>query len=313
MVACAALVSPYNLGLTFARNMSLSSLNLAHKHILMLTDAEEMAIEKGTEPEYIPFPWEDVPGALRGGVINGVLDIVVLSTRGTLDAMARDTLPVWLSYKMRKDLRKSARRKLKYVFWERAIRVTKTALFSEATLFVAEWIVSSMLDCYRVFRKKKRSSKKIMVHMGVRIGIQFGRCCTLWMAVAVGNGVGSGFPKLQPLFMLACTNVASFVINMYYSSLSARIEDQLGFLRDDDHGDDGRPPSDVLDSPPTPPAPAPQQAQARASTSRGPRLPPRRLRHGGAVPSEPGTPQQTTGGEPRATDPPTPSTPPTDG
>ena len=151
-------------------------------------------------------------------------------------------------------------------------------------------------------------TKRVVMHMGLRVGLQTARCTCLWFLVSLGNGVGSSSPKLQPLFMLACSNLASFMVNMYFGALSARIENALLVSsekkKDDDDGDDdgSDPPSQATPSsstvaavsddygnvrrvqqlvdeyaPMVPPPPVPQQSFAHASgAARGPRLPPRR-------------------------------------
>ncbi len=63
LAAIQMIASPYSVGLTLVRNMSLSCLSVAHSHILLLTEAEERAIEKGVDAEDVPFPWEEVPKA----------------------------------------------------------------------------------------------------------------------------------------------------------------------------------------------------------------------------------------------------------
>eukprot|EP00890_Picochlorum_soloecismus_P000565 jgi/Picsp_1/1509/NSC_04987-R1_---NA--- len=322
------LTSPYSLGLTVARNVSLSTLNLAHRHILLLTEAEERAIELGKEPEDVPFPWGDVPKAIKAGMYNSVLDVTVLSTRGVLDALAQGKLPRWLSHKMCKDLRKSAQRKVaRYSVWTRWMKVAKTSLFSEATLFMAECSVSSLLDCGRILKRYNGAmSRKAVMHMGLRVGLQTARCTCLWLVVSLGNGVGSSSPKLQPLFMLACSNLASFLVNMYFGALSARIESALLVSSekvknkddDDDRDDDSSdPPAQATPSgaavaavsddygnvrrlqqlvdeyaPMVPPPPVPQQSFAHAiDVARGPRLPPRRRRNRQPTPPAAGGPQ----------------------
>lgn len=59
---------------------------------------------QGKEPEDVPFPWGDVPKAVKAGMYNSVLDVTVLSTRGVLDAVAQGRLPRWLSHKMCKGI-----------------------------------------------------------------------------------------------------------------------------------------------------------------------------------------------------------------
>lgn len=164
--------------------------------------------------------------------------------------------------------------------------MTKTALFSEATLFIAECLVSFSLDCIRVVKKGTMSIQRGYSYLSIRLGIQIARCTMLWLFVSLGNGIGSGSPKLQPLFMLGCANLSSMLVNMYFNAFSVRIEKRM--IDDSDKDEDGpdstqggsgtSTDSGILDSPPHPLPPAPQEARAQPGSSRGPRLPPRRTR-----------------------------------
>lgn len=222
MSAIRTIMSPYSMGLTVARNMSLACLNLAHRHILLLTEAEEKAIETGKEPDYIPFPWEDLPDALKHGGIHSGMDVAVLSVRGLLDLAAEGCFSRLTSTKMHTDLRRTAKDMLVgYSAWQRIPRVIKTSLFSEITLFASEWVVSCVLDVTRlVLSKKEHIQKRILI----KIGMHGARCSSLWLAVSLGNGMGSSSPKLQPLCMLACAHMCSFLVNSFYASMTARIE-----------------------------------------------------------------------------------------
>jgi len=251
--AIRTIMSPYNMGLTVARNMSLACLHLAHKHILLLTEAEEKAIETGREPEYIPFPWDDMPKAMRTGITNSGLDVAVLSIRGLLDLGATECFERSLSEKLTTDLRRTARNMLQdFSAWQRLKKVLVTSLFSEITLFTSEWLISCILDSARlIIGKKKKLRKRLLV----RYGMHGARCSSLWLAVSVGNGIGASTPKMQPLFMLLCTNVASFMINTFYASLISRIEDHLLFddSSDDEKKDQGKDEGDDSDEPESPP------------------------------------------------------------
>lgn len=237
MAAIRTITSPYMMGLTVARNMSLACLNLAHKHILLLTEAEERAIETGKEPDYIPFPWDDLPEALRNGGRHSGMDIAVLSVRGLLDWSAGKCFSQATSVKMHTDLRRTAKDMLKeYSPWQRVPRVIKTSLFSEMTLFASEWAFSCVLDVTRLLlNKRDRVVKRILI----KIGMHGARCSSLWVAVSLGNGIGSSSPKLQPLFMLACANMCSFLVNTFFASLTRRIEDTLDISGDDCDGKKG--------------------------------------------------------------------------
>lgn len=251
--AIRTIMSPYNMGLTVARNMSLACLHLAHKHILLLTEAEERAIETGKEPEYIPFPWDDMPKALRTGATNSGLDVAVLSIRGLLDWGAIECFEKSFSEKLTTDLRRTARNMLQdFSAWQRLKKVLVTSLFSEITLFASEWLISCVLDSARVMIGKKQNTWKRLI---VRYGMHGARCSSLWLAVSVGNGIGASTPKMQPLFMLLCTNIASFLVNTFYASLMSRVEDYMAFDDNTDgkKKDEGKDEGDDSDEPESPP------------------------------------------------------------
>ena len=236
LAAIQMIASPYSVGLTLVRNMSLSCLSVAHSHILLLTEAEERAIEKGVDAEDVPFPWEEVPKAVRRGVINSGLDMAVLSVRSMLDWSIKPSSGG--RHRMCVDLKRTAREVVcdsTSSFWERFVKVLGTGLLSEMTLFASEWIISCVLDSARILVRDSVGRKTARV--AVRCGMHGARCVSLWLAVCLGNGVGASAPRLQPVCMLACANVGSFLVNMFYSSLTARVEDAV-FRKDDDGSDD---------------------------------------------------------------------------
>ena len=228
MPAVRTLTSPYNVGFTVARNMSLACLGLVHKHIVLLTEAEERAIETNApEPEHVPFPWEELPVVLKRGAVNSCMDMTVLSTRGIIDWMAGDLLvpnrcSVETVVRMHTDMRRTSRALAPaYPMGQRFTRVVKTAVWSEITLYTSEWLVTSVLDTVRlVMEGKDRFVERLVLKMAVNGA----RCATLWLAVSVGNGVGASSPRMRPLMMLVGANAAALVVNMYWRRASVRIE-----------------------------------------------------------------------------------------
>jgi hypothetical protein len=239
LTAVKTLTSPYLMGFTVARNMSLACLSLAHKHIVLLTEEEEKAIETNTEPEYVPFPWDDLPEALKRGALNSCMEVTVLSIRGGIDWITGE---IWMGKKtdivvrMRTDMRRTSRALAPaYPLSQRFARVVKTALWSEISLYVSEWFVTSLLDTFRlIMAGKDRLFARIMIKMGMHGA----RCATLWLAVSAGNGVGASSPKLQPLCMLIGANAAALLVNSYYARLTRNIENST-FNGSDGSGDAG--------------------------------------------------------------------------
>lgn len=269
LAAIRMIASPYSVGLTLVRNMSLSCLGVAHGHILLLTEAEERAIEKGVAAEDVPFPWDEVPKAVRRGVINSGLDMAVLSVRSMLDWSIQPSSGG--RHRMCVDLKRTAREMIcdsSSSFWERFIKVLGTGLFSEMTLFASEWIISCALDCARILARDDVGRKTQRV--AVRCGMHGARCASLWLAVCLGNGVGASAPRLQPVCMLACANVSSFLVNMFYASLTARVEDAVFSKDDDGSGDDTGEEGQNDEQPYSPPAAA---SSSRDMSQYGPESP----------------------------------------
>lgn len=238
--AIRTLTSPYNVGFTVARNMALMCLGLVHKHIVLLTEAEEKAIETNApEPEHVPFPWEELPLVLKRGGLNSCMDMTVLSTRGVLDWMVGDLLlPSRCSaetvVRMHTDMRRTSRALAPaYPMAQRFTRVVKTAFWSEITLYLSEWLVTSVLEtAWLVIEGKDRFLERILL----RTVVNGARCASLWLAVSVGNGVGASSPRMRPLTMLVGANAAALVVNRYWRRASVRIEARAF---GDDGGDGG--------------------------------------------------------------------------
>lgn len=239
--AIRTLTSPYNMGFTVARNMSLACLGLVHRHIVLLTEAEEKAIESNaSEPEHVPFPWEELPAVLKRGGVNSLMEMTVVSTRGALDWLAGDVLlpnrcSVETVVRMHTDMRRTSRALAPaYPMLQRFTRVVKTAFWSEITLYVSEWLVTSVLETARLVMEGK---DRFVGRLLLRTAVNGARCASLWLAVSVGNGVGASSPKMRPLTMLVGANAAALVVNMYWRRASVRIEARV-FGNDGDDGDD---------------------------------------------------------------------------
>ena len=227
VTAIRTLTSPYNVGFTVARNMSLAFLGLTHKHILLLTEAEEKAIETNSEPEPVPFPWDELPVVLKRGGLNSCMDLTVLSMRGMLDWVAGDLVlssrcSAETIVRMHTDMRRTSKALAPaYPMAQRFTRVAKTALWSEMTFYVSEWLVTSVLDAVRlVMEGKDRFVQRILLKMTVNSA----RCATLWVAVSVGNGLGASSPKMRPLTMLIGANAAALIVNLYWRRVWSRVE-----------------------------------------------------------------------------------------
>lgn len=132
-------------------------------------------------------------------------------------------------------MRASALRKCaNHPWYLRAGRVTKTSLFSEATLYTADWMVACGLEVYRsiagrhspgesgaekgvVIARSKRLQKLL-----VRISLQGARCTILWATVSFCNGVGSISPVYPTFAMFLLTQCFSILVNSYCAAFIAR-------------------------------------------------------------------------------------------
>ena len=224
--AVAYATSGRNVALTGFRNVGLSSLIVLNGYLQELYDEEERAQREGVEPKYPPFPWPSMSQALIGGTFNACVDFTTQLVRLAIDWAAAIYLPYDLSCKLRKDLRASALRKERFSFWWRGPRVMKTAWYSEATFFAADWTVTCALECYTAMRwwKKGVSALSQMRRVVMRCFLQACRCVSAHVATSFGLGLGSMLPRrLRPLAMLLAAQAMSLLVNFYFRSLIARL------------------------------------------------------------------------------------------
>lgn len=233
---------------------------------------------------------------------------------------------------MTAELRLSVVRKAsKYPWYIRGARVIKTSLYSEASLYAADWIVACMVECYNMFNATLTNSKTKVRLLVKRCGLHSVRCSLVLLAVSVGNGVGSMSPAKRGLAMFACGQVASFFINTYMHGVIAKcsVDDPPPAAPPVDFGaqlveavveDQQHQQEDNDDEPAAPPAPEQQQQQPPAAAAvveevqepvppaepvpqerrvplGGPRLPQRNRRRPGGIasPATPSAPTETRG------------------
>lgn len=240
-------------------SVALSSLLVVNKYLSELYEAEEKAAENEEDPEYPPFPQQELKLSLRTGSINACIDFAVQALRSLLDWTAALVLPGGLSRRVRKDLRASALRKSHYAFYIRAPRVVRTSLYSEATLYLADWFLACCIEIYLAATQLPRTwplTKRVQ-RLLLRCALQGARCWAVWITVSVGNGVGSMAPRSHRGFaMFVCTQLAVIQVNKYANAFIAR---QTTFLPPPA----GPPP--VVGPPLPPPADAPLEEPTSSS------------------------------------------------
>lgn len=181
---------------------------------------------QGEEPEYPPFPRGDIKESVYAGAFNACLDWATQIVRSLFDWAAAVNLSVPLSRRVRKVLRASAVRKGRYPFYKRSLRVVKTSLFSEATLYMADWVVSCCMEAYSAMRKPtgERPIRRRLQLLGFRCALQAGRCTAVWIAISFGNGIGSAAPgKTRSFAMFLSAQLAGMGVNMYANAFIARL------------------------------------------------------------------------------------------
>lgn len=215
--------------------MALSSLIAINRYITLLYEAEENAEVTGEEPDYPPFPKTELRTSVKVGCINACIDWATQMLRSVLDWIAAENLGLPLSRRIRKDLRASALRKDHYNFYSRMPRVARTSLFSESTLYLADYLITCCFEVYNALLKKPTTAEIIEAHgviyprktklrlLAIRCGLQAGRCTAVWLAISAGNGIGSAAPmKFRGMVMFLCTQLAGMGTNLYANAFIAR-------------------------------------------------------------------------------------------
>lgn len=215
-----------NIALTGVRNVGISTLIVVNGHLQQLYEEEDRAQQAGEEPKYPPFPWSSLTTATLSGTLNACVDFATQLTRIAIDWWATRTLPMRLGRKLRKDLRASAFRKgEKFYFWWRGPMVMKTAYYSEATFFAADYTVTCVLECYMAIKTLKNTPMMDQLkRLGMRFVLQAGRCFSGLLVTSFGLGVGSMAPRrIRPLCMLISAQAMSLLINIYFRNLILRL------------------------------------------------------------------------------------------
>lgn len=79
------------------------------------------------------------------------------------------------------------KRKAGYPFYYRGARVVKTSLLSEATLYLADFVVSCSMECYRACCAAKVSWRPVLRQLGLRCLLHSARCSAALLATSAGG------------------------------------------------------------------------------------------------------------------------------
>jgi len=215
--------------------VAVSSLLTINRYIGLLIEAEEQAAATGEDPIYPPFLGKDLQRSVKVGCINASIDWATQMLRSVLDWIAAKNFTLTLSRRIRKDLRASALRKDHYKFYFRGPRVARTSLFSEITLYLADWLITCCFEMYNALLRRPTTQELVAAHgviyprstklklLAIRCGLQLGRCTAVWLAISIGNGIGSTAPmKYRGISMFVCTQVAAMGTNLYANAFIAR-------------------------------------------------------------------------------------------
>ena len=208
-------------------SVGIASLFTINRWLAQAYEAEEKAAP-GDEPDLPPFPLAELKASLPAGLFNACLDWTTQMIRSLLDWGAHLRLSLPLGRRIRKELRASAFRKSHYPPLLRPLRVFKTSLFSEATLYIADCIVACSMEIYNAVRRTAIHGYRLHPRrfrlLLVRCGLQAFRCSCVWVAISVGNGVGSAAPRRsRGLAMFVCAQVAGMSTNLYVNGWSAEL------------------------------------------------------------------------------------------
>ncbi|KAL4457541.1 hypothetical protein ABPG75_012406 [Micractinium tetrahymenae] len=226
VAAAMRLATPGHLAVTFGRNIGLTVLITFNKWLLAALEEEEKAEDEGRESEMPPLEVAELQAACVKGAYNSCVDLAVQGTRCVLDAAAVQRLQPGLAKKLIKDLRQSVARKGKLPWHSRVPRVAKTAFYSDATFWAADFLVSCCLEAYHAAKAaatKAAGWPQLLQRLLLRCGLHAARAGLVLAAVAAGNGVGSAVPRARGLSMWAVSMAASFLVNGYMLSFMNRL------------------------------------------------------------------------------------------
>ncbi|PRW56300.1 hypothetical protein C2E21_5178 [Chlorella sorokiniana] len=221
--ALARIGTPGHLAITFARNIGIATLLRVNIWLAAALAEEEKAEEEGREPEVPELSVADLAVAVHRGAYNACVDLATQTTRAALDARALESMPPALAKKLIKDLRQSAVRKGRLPWYTRSLRVAKTAAFSEATWWAADFVVSCTLELHAALRKAAGTWQQRAKWLAMRCGLHAVRASVVLMAVAAGNGVGALAPRGRGFSMWLCVTLASFYVNGQFFGLITRL------------------------------------------------------------------------------------------
>ncbi|GAB4820948.1 hypothetical protein N2152v2_007994 [Parachlorella kessleri] len=222
-VALQRIAGPRNLIVTFSRNELLSCVFVLHGYFEALSAEEDLAELEARDPNYVPFPEEAMKAAARRGAFNACIDWVTQLVRSLLDSAAAQRLNPTLAGKLVKDLRASVQRKATMPFYYRGLRVVKTSLLCEATLYTADLIVAVAWEAFLALQRHTGPAGKRVVRLAKRAALHAVRCGTMLAAVSLANGLGSMSPFRRGAVMFLLAQACGFVINANMYPLIDRI------------------------------------------------------------------------------------------
>ncbi|KAI7843950.1 hypothetical protein COHA_002488 [Chlorella ohadii] len=187
MRALARIGTPAHLAITFSRNVGLAILLRVNIWLAAALQEEEAAEQEGREPEVPELKVEELAVAVHRGTYNACVDLATQATRAALDARALEVLPPSLAKKLIKDLRQSAVRKGRLPWYSRSLRVAKTAAFSEATWWAADFVVSCALELHCALRRAAGAWQQRAKWLALRCGLHAVRASVVLLAVAAGK------------------------------------------------------------------------------------------------------------------------------
>ncbi|KAK9861270.1 hypothetical protein WJX84_003229 [Apatococcus fuscideae] len=160
--------------LTFAlaRVYMLPVQRLLQDHFEEMQRIEQEADEQGKEPDFPPFPWDELQDIGRKGLpsagVEAAKTVLFSLVKWTLDGLVIDKCSDRWAWALTKDVRKSVVRKGQSLRWhQRARRAPATLCRGYGNFYAAQLIVSLPFEFFRVVRQSMREEWKAQKTAGV--------------------------------------------------------------------------------------------------------------------------------------------------
>lgn len=219
--ALAELFSLKNVAAVALRHLAIAELLLVNHYFKELLEEDNRAAELDELPNDIPFPTNKAIETAVRSMYSAMREFNILLTRCFLDWQASLRLNSALANKLLKELKSSLLRKCPLPWYIRGYRVAKTSVYSMATYYTAEFIVTCGYEWYDALQELQRTagkaSSKIVKHCLARCVLHAGRGTVLLGAYSLGYGIGASSPVHRTTVAFICSQITVFFAGTYCS------------------------------------------------------------------------------------------------